>query len=110
MRASGTLTTDGTEQTLLDLGSGSNQIAGIFKLDLDTRNLGSGDTVVLRAYKKAKVGGTLSKFVENTYSNAQTVPLKELDDLTCMRACGLKLTLQRTAGTDRSYDWAVESF
>lgn len=105
---SGTTTTDGTEQTLVDLSSATTP--GIYKLVFDTRNMASGNTTILRVYKKAKVGGTLSLLSETTYTDAQDPPLKEIDGLTCALGIELKITLERTAGTDRAYDWFLESF
>lgn len=106
MVANGTTTTDGTEQTLVDLTSK----AGVLKFVLDTRNMASGNTTVVRVYKKAKVGGTLSLLSATTYNDAQSVPLKETDGLTYSLGTELKITIERTAGTNRAYDWSVESF
>lgn len=106
--ADGTVTTDGTEQILHNFTS-ATPAAGIVKLVLDTTNMASGNTTIIRAYKKSS-GGNLRKFVETTYTNAQTVPLKETDPLSFAHATQLKVTIQRTAGTDRAYDWSLESF
>ncbi|MEM2607369.1 MAG: hypothetical protein QXH97_00350 [Candidatus Bathyarchaeia archaeon] len=96
----GSLTADGTEQNLiLDEISGNPQrhIEGY----VDLSALASGDTIVIRQYMKIAATGDYVKYAEETYSGAQTLPLLHI--ITKPARYGLKLTLQQTAGTYRSF-------
>jgi hypothetical protein len=95
-----TITADGTEQTLTDqTGTLEFQLDGF----VDLTNMASGDTVVIREYMKIKSGGDYVKYAEETYSGAQSIPLLHI--LTKPSRYGLKITLQQTAGTYRSFDY-----
>jgi len=96
----GTLTADGTEQTVVEE-TGTLE----FKLDgyIDLSNLASGDTVVVREYMKVKSNGSYVKYAEETYSGSQPLPLLHI--ITKPARYGLKITLQQTSGTYRSFDY-----
>jgi len=94
----GTLTADGTEQTLVEFAD-LGRIVGY----VDLENMEAIDTIVIRQYIKLKYGGAYKKYAEETYSGAQVVPTiyitpKESD-------YGVKVTLQQTAGTFKSVDY-----
>jgi len=96
----GTLTADGTEQTVVEA-TGTLE----FNLDgyIDLSNLASGDTVVIREYMMIKSGGGYVKYAEESYSGVQSIPLLHI--VTKPARYGLKITLQQTAGTYRSFDY-----
>jgi hypothetical protein len=98
----GTLTADGTEQNVvLDEVSGnpSRYLEGY----IDLSNMASGDTIVIREYMKIKSDGGYVKYAEETYSDAQTLPLLHI--LTKPGRYGIKVTLQQTAGTYRNFPY-----
>ena len=97
-----TLTADGTEQNLvLDEISGNPQryLEGY----VDLSNMASGDTIVIRQYMKIKETGSYVKYAEETFSGAQSLPMLYI--VTKPAKYGLKITLQQTAGTYRSFDY-----
>jgi hypothetical protein len=96
----GTLTADGTEQIIA-----SREDTVEFNLDgyIDLSKLASGDTVVVREYMMVKSGGTYVKYAEATYSGAQPLPLLHI--VTKPSVYGLKVTIQQTAGTYRTFDY-----
>lgn len=98
--ASGNTTTDGTEQTLA-----SGTPAGTYVLRIDTTNMVDGDTIELRAYGKANGSATEHQCYFASFSNTQTDALKLSPPIPAVE--DIKLTLKRTAGTDRAYQWSV---
>jgi hypothetical protein len=96
----GTLTADGTEQIVA-----SRTDTLEFQLDgyIDLSNLASGDTIVIREWMIIKSGGSYVRYAEATYSGAQSPPLLHI--ITKPAVYGLKVTLQQTAGTYRSFDY-----
>lgn len=72
---------------------------------VDLTNMVAGDTVVIKVYRKIKSGGNYileSDDSVNTYSGAQSIPLKEIAG--CPVRYGYKVTIQQTAGTNRVID------
>ena len=98
--ASGTLTADGTEQTLIEITANSTPYefgGGSIKLD----NMQEGDTTIIRKYKKIANGDTYEvPFDIITKNGAQQTSL-EIDRF--YNQYGLKITLEQTAGTNRTY-------
>jgi hypothetical protein len=94
----GTLTADGTEQTV-------REYTGTGKLHayIDLSNMADGDAVTIRQFIKIKAGGTYRKYAEESYSGVQTLPLLHI--ISKPNKHGVKITLQQTAGTNRDYDW-----
>jgi len=94
------ITTDGTEQTAYI----ADSPAGLWTptmFKIDTRLMAAGDAITLKVYEKSVSGG--SYILERTisYADAQspaydTLPLH-------VNRFGLKITIQRTTGTDRAY-------
>ena len=96
--AEGTLTADGTEQTVVEY-TGLAVVSGY----IDLQNMASGDTVVIRAYVKFGPGKTYKKYAEETYSGPQDLPA--LYVLPRLTVYGFKVTLQQTAGTYKNFDY-----
>ena len=100
----GTLTTDGTEQTIFI----SNAPAGIYRpiiLRMDYTNHTAGETVVLRVYYRIKSGGNLIKQDEDTLAGVQDPALIKIDLDPDRYGC--QITIEKTVGTNRAYDWQV---
>jgi hypothetical protein len=98
----GTLTADGTEQTIYI----NNTPAGIFEpliVNIDCTNMAAGDSTVLRAYYRITAGGNLIKKDEITLNGAQNPALKNIT-LEPNRY-GVRVTLQQTGITNRDYNW-----
>ena len=94
--AEGTVTANGSEQTLAEL-TEAVRVSGYISLS----QLQAGDTVVLRQY--TKLFATWEKYNEESYSGAQANPViyftpKEI-------ASSLKVTLQQTAGVLRAFSY-----
>jgi len=98
----GTLTADGTEQTIvLDEISGNPQ--RFLEGYIDLSNMASGDTVVIRYYVSLTSPVDYKKYAEETYSGAQSLPLLYIT--TKPARYGIKVTLQQTAGTYRTFKY-----
>lgn len=98
----GTLTADGSEQNLV-LDEPTDNPPRFLEGYVDLTNMASGDTVVIRQYIKIKSGGSYVKYAEETYSGAQSLPM--LFIVSKSGRYGIKITLQQTAGTYRSFDY-----
>jgi hypothetical protein len=101
--ASGNLTADGTEQTLA-----SGTSAGTYQLHINLSNMASGDAVRLRIYSKANSLDTETVVYDRTFANVQGEPLTVSPPHGAV--ADYKATLQQTAGTNRTYQWAVVAF
>jgi hypothetical protein len=107
----GTLTADGTEQTLYI----NNNPLGVFRptaLFVDLDNMVQGDTTVLRVYYRLKAGGTLKLEDYQSYTGADGglangMKLVALD--LYPNRFGIQITLEQTAtGNGYSdYDWST---
>ena len=96
--AEGTLVADGTEQTVVEY-VGLAVVHGY----IDLQNMETGDEVVIRAYVRFKPDGAYKKYAEETYSGPQSLPA--LYVLPRLTVYGIKVTLQQTAGTYKSFDY-----
>ena len=101
-RDGGTVTVTDTETVIKeDATPGKVKEGVVVKIDMSA--VAAGDTFVVREYYKVKSGGGYILTDSNTYSDAQTIPLKIIE-LTPYRY-GMKVTAQRTAGSNRDMDW-----
>lgn len=104
---SDTTLTDGTEQTLVEHTTEGDVLDAL----IDLSNMAAGDAVEVRVYAKILNGGAYARVYYDKYTNAQTSeaaylsPVIYVPPMTCSQAW--KLTIKRTAGTDRNYYWAV---
>ena len=94
----GTLTADGSEQTVVE-----RTAIGTLEGHIDLFNMQAGDTVVIKEYIMLKTGGTYRLYDSATYSNAQAKPNIHVVKLPAKY--GVKVTLQQTAGVNRTYDY-----
>jgi hypothetical protein len=93
-----TLTADGTEQTVIESTS-IGEIEGW----IDLANMALGDTVTIKMYAKMKSGGTYRQYDLTTYTGAQTNPA--IHSVKLPAKYGYKVTLQQTAGINKTYDY-----
>lgn len=89
----GSLTADGSEQTLVEF-------TELGKMDgyVNLSNLALGDTVIIRQYQK--VNGEYRQYAEESYADVQTLPAVYITPKSGKD--GVKITLQQTAGTLRT--------
>ena len=96
----GTLTADGTEQTVVET---SALVPFTIEGYIDLANMDAGDTVIIREYIKLKSGGTYRLYESATYTDTQTKPALHVVKLPAKY--GIKVTLEQTAGVNRDYDY-----
>lgn len=100
----GTLATDGTEQNMYI----NNAPAGVFDpkmVQIDFTNHTAGETVVIREYYRIKSGGGLIKKDERQFAGVQDPLLKDVTFEP--NRFGVKVTIEKTVGTNRDYDFEV---
>lgn len=97
----GTVTTDGTEQTLFDVtpANPTNYETFIFLSAI----MVAGDTVTIRQYVKDVQGAAMKLYQTFSYSGVQSVPAILLLWVINVE---YKVTIQRTAGVDRTHTWS----
>lgn len=94
----GTLTADGTEQTVFE----SDEV-GEFSGYVDLANMVAGDEVTVRVYIKIKSDGDYRKWKGYTFNDAQDESALRMPPLQC--SYGYKATLQQIEGTYRTFDY-----
>jgi len=90
---------DGTEKILVEK---TDDKMGLLDGYVDLTPMQAGDTIVIREYMKVKAAGAYVKYAEETYTNAQTIPLLHI--VTKTAKTSIKVTAQQTAGTNRTLD------
>lgn len=100
---SGTLTADGTEQTL-----GTERTDGkTYVLQLDLTNLAAGDTVEIRAKVKVVSAGTARTLYKAVYANAQAYPALQTPPIPAPYS--ITFTLKQLNASYRTFDYALIS-
>jgi len=100
----GELTTDGTAQTMYI----NNAPAGIYKpicIIIDFANHTATETIVIRELYRIAPAGPLTVHDEYTYIGLVDDALVKIE-LSPTRY-GIQITIEKTAGTNRAYDWEV---
>ncbi len=97
--AFGSLLMDGTEQTIKEILTTINKLHCF----VDLTPMLAGDTVVVRQYMQILTAGSFIKYAEDTFSDVQTLPL--LYVVTKPARYGIRITLEQTVGTMRTFDW-----
>jgi len=94
-------TADGTEQTIY---ANTSIRPFIFRnVNIDLSNMAAGDTTIIKKY--AMIDGTNYRLIQSTtYSGAQTLTGIIVSGNEG-GVTGVKITIQQTAGTNRSYPW-----
>jgi hypothetical protein len=96
--AEGYFYADGTEQTILDAGSGM-VVTGY----IDLSEMQAGDEVVLRMYVRTREGGGYGLYASQAYRDAQGEPVVCV--LPRYTARGARMTLQQVKGTYRRFSY-----
>ena len=96
--SNGTLTTSAVEQDLFSPTASDAYYAGY----IFCHNMQVGDTVVIRVYVKDQEAGTNRVFQTATLTGVQSDPAYFVPFLPTK---AFRITIQRTAGTDRVYNW-----
>lgn len=103
MPQTGTLTADGTEQTIFT----TSDAPGVVYWYLDLSNLQDGDSVTVREKVDINGNGTYNTHEETTYTDSQSIPIiSQSSDLLTLGSVPVRLTLEQTAGTNRDYKYA----
>lgn len=105
----GTITADGTEQTLYIDNEPLGCTQGVAAyVDLD--NMQGGDTTNIRVYHRLNDGGGLQLYDYNSYTGADGGLANSMKvvkiDLGPYRH-GFQITLEQSAGVNRAYDWEL---
>lgn len=100
--ASNVTTTTGSEQTLASLTK-----PGVYAFKIDVGNLQSGDTLRIRLKIKVLSGGTVRELYRQDITGAQVAPNILQISVPVASRHQFEVSIQRTAGTDRSYPWSV---
>ncbi len=90
----GSLTADGTEQTLVEF-TELGKMEGYVNLS----NLAFGDTAIIRQYQK--VYGQYQQYAEESYSGIQALPAIYITPKSGKD--GVKITIKQTAGANRAF-------
>jgi hypothetical protein len=98
----GTVTMDGTEVTVV-LDEITDNPTRHLEGWIDLSPMQADDTVVVRMYVKLTPTGSYVKYAEETYSGAQSLPALHI--VTLPARYGIKLTMQQTAGTYRTFSY-----
>lgn len=103
--ASGSITADGTEQTVH-----TSVLAKAFVVEFDLANLAAAETVRIKVYVKVLSGGTERVvFDSGNITGVQAAPDIIRRSAAVWGPQGCKVTLQQTGGTYRAYPYTVES-
>ena len=97
--ATGSLLMTGVEQTIKEILTTINKLHCF----VDLTPMVAADTVVVRQYMKIASAGAFVQYAEETYNDAQTLPLLYI--VTKPANYGIRVTIAQTAGTMRTFDW-----
>jgi hypothetical protein len=100
--ASGTLTADGTVQTVTD--TVDNKYF-TFKLDTGLMTTADADVTTLKIYDMVLNAGTLRLVYSETYTGTQDLPIKFMPPMWITEE--IKITLEQSAGTNKNYAWVL---
>jgi len=101
-----TLTADGSEQVVYEQASPA-AIWSPAVIHIDLTNMAANDVITVREYIKIKSGGDYLLLDIKEYSNAQTRKVIPVSPVGRKNRWGYKVSLEQTAGTNRTYDWEV---
>ena len=97
----GSLLMTGVEQTLVEK---TDDKAGLLEGMINLTPMASGDTVIIREYMQTISTGTYVKYAEETYIDAQAIPLLQL--MTRISTHDVKVTIQQTVGINRTFEYS----
>ena len=97
----GTLTADGTVQTI----GAAQTAAGVYVLQVDLVNMAAADLVTLRTIVKVLTGSTAHVLYRAVFSNMQPYPVVQTPPIAVPYE--VTFTLQQTGAGYRNFDWAI---
>lgn len=101
VNASGTTTTDGTEQSLA-----TPTTSNVYVFDIDTNAMLAGDVLEIRVKKTVLTGGTIRPAWRATVGpSPRAEGIVTSPPLACPFGC--TITIKRVGGTDRAYPWSL---
>lgn len=92
-----------------DLGSPPLNNAGTYLLVIDAANLANGETLTLRAYRKARAADTQRIVFEAVFQHAVAAPILVSVPIPLPANGALKFTLRQDGGTGRAFPWSIET-
>lgn len=98
----GSVTTDGTEQTLV-----TDTTNKVYVFAIDCGAMVDGDEIEIKIKTIVRASGTERNAFYANYVNAQGAPIKYSEPIPADISC--KVTIKRLAGTDRAYPWKLMS-
>lgn len=98
----GSVTTDGTEQTLVTDTSNKTYI-----FTIDTAAMALGDIIKIKIKTIVRSAGTERINYVYHYAHVQGAPIKQ--SVPVVANISYKVTIQRISGTDRAYPWSLLS-
>lgn len=99
-----TITTDGTEQNVY-IADAPGKVYRPVCVKIDCTAHTAGETIVLRTYYRVKSGGNY--IVQTLTTHAGAISPALLNITLEPNRYGVKLTIEKTGGTNRAYDYAV---
>ena len=104
----GTLTADGTEQTVCLIDTPLRAFKPL-KVKIDCTDMTWGDTTIIRWYERIDDGGNLRLKDEEHLDGPQNVwPLSVMKNIELEpNRFGFQISLEQTAGTNRDYMWEL---
>lgn len=97
----GTLTADGSEQTIgVERTDGKTYVAQV-----DLANLAAADTVEIRVKVKVTSGGSARTVYKAVFANTQPYPAVQTPPIPA--PFSVTFTLKQTTGTNRGFDYAL---
>jgi len=100
-RTDGTLTADGTEQTVYEVTPSVILVPDSITMSLI--NMVADDSVTINMYAKLKSGGAYELIDTQDYGNVKDIPAINITGQP--NRYGWKVTLQQTVGINKDYDW-----
>ena len=95
--SNGSITTTASEQNIVDVTADEH-----FSLWIFAHNMQAGDTVVIKTKVLDANTSTMRQYDQTTLSGVQSSPAYFIPWLPCKQ---YRVTIQRTAGTDRAFTW-----
>jgi len=102
MLAEGSLTTDGTEQTIIETGG---EFPFTLNAWLNLSNMEAGDTITVKQYIRTKEGGNWARYAKKIYHGIQSDPALFVTTKPSMY--GIKITLEENTGEHGTIDYNV---
>ena len=74
---------------------------------IDLSELASGESITVREYMMIKSGGSFVLYAEETYSNAQSIPLLHITTKPARYGLKVELYMESAPAADRNFDYQL---